>query len=107
MIRHDIFITIDLQLFKLWLLLSKNFNPSEVPLQTIFMCALNLKDKKPKEQEAKDDLTHPFLKKSEKGPPTYKEPSSFLTTQMQNKKSLLSDRRASHGGLPERGMCWS
>ncbi|XP_039224819.1 hormonally up-regulated neu tumor-associated kinase isoform X1 [Crotalus tigris] len=59
-------------------------------------------DKKTKEQEAKGDLTHPFLKKSEKSLPTYKEPSSCLTTQMQNKKSLLSDRRASHGGLPER-----
>ncbi|ETE73481.1 Hormonally up-regulated neu tumor-associated kinase, partial [Ophiophagus hannah] len=59
-------------------------------------------DKKNKEQEAKDELSHPFLKKSEKSLPTYKEPSSCLTTQMQNKKSLLSDRRASHGGLPEK-----
>ncbi|XP_013911345.1 PREDICTED: hormonally up-regulated neu tumor-associated kinase isoform X3 [Thamnophis sirtalis] len=63
------------------------------------MCALILKDKKSKEQDAKDDLSHPFLKKSDKSPPTYKEPSSCLTTQM---KSLLSDRRASHGGLPEK-----
>ncbi|XP_063161508.1 hormonally up-regulated neu tumor-associated kinase isoform X3 [Candoia aspera] len=59
-------------------------------------------DKKNKEQETKDDPSHPFLKKSEKNPPTYKEPSSCLTTQMQNKKSLLSDRRASHGGMPEK-----
>ncbi|XP_026556389.1 hormonally up-regulated neu tumor-associated kinase [Pseudonaja textilis] len=59
-------------------------------------------DKKNKEQEAKDELSHPFLKKSEKSLATYKEPSSCLTTQMQNKKSLLSDRRASHGGLPEK-----
>uniref|UniRef100_A0A8C6X8X1 non-specific serine/threonine protein kinase n=1 Tax=Naja naja TaxID=35670 RepID=A0A8C6X8X1_NAJNA len=45
------------------------------------------------EQEAKDELSHPFLKKTEKSLPTYKEASSCLTTQMQNKKSLLSDRR--------------
>ncbi|KAM6448403.1 hormonally up-regulated neu tumor-associated kinase isoform 1-T1 [Liasis olivaceus] len=59
-------------------------------------------DKKNKEQETKDDPSHPFLKKSEKNPPAYKEPSSCLTTQMQNKKSVLSDRRASHGGMPEK-----
>ncbi|XP_070606423.1 hormonally up-regulated neu tumor-associated kinase isoform X3 [Erythrolamprus reginae] len=60
------------------------------------------KDKKSKEQDAQDELSHPFLKKSEKSLPTYKEPSSCLTTQMHNKKSLLSDRRASHGGLSEK-----
>ncbi|XP_070606422.1 hormonally up-regulated neu tumor-associated kinase isoform X2 [Erythrolamprus reginae] len=59
-------------------------------------------DKKSKEQDAQDELSHPFLKKSEKSLPTYKEPSSCLTTQMHNKKSLLSDRRASHGGLSEK-----
>lgn len=34
--KHDIFITIDLQLFELWMLLLKLFNPSEVPLANHF-----------------------------------------------------------------------
>nr|XP_056714307.1 hormonally up-regulated neu tumor-associated kinase [Euleptes europaea] len=59
-------------------------------------------DKKVKEQETKEEHLHPFLKKSDKNPSSYKEPSSSLMAQIQNAKALLSDRRASQGSAPEK-----
>ncbi|XP_077198653.1 hormonally up-regulated neu tumor-associated kinase isoform X1 [Paroedura picta] len=59
-------------------------------------------DKKAKEQEIKEEHLHPLLKKSEKNPSSYKEPSSSLMTQIQNAKALLSDRKTTQGSAPEK-----
>ncbi|XP_060090321.1 hormonally up-regulated neu tumor-associated kinase isoform X2 [Heteronotia binoei] len=61
-----------------------------------------LRDKKVKEQETKEEHFHPLLKKSEKTPPSYKEPSSSLMTQIQNAKALLSDHKTTQGSTPEK-----
>lgn len=75
--------------------------------QTVFVYVLlNLKDKKAKEQETKEEPLHPLLKKSEKNSPTYKEPPTCLLTQIQTTKALLNDHKATQGGAPEKGK-WS
>ncbi|NWW75424.1 HUNK kinase, partial [Climacteris rufus] len=61
----------------------------------------NLKDQKLREQEKKGQILHRQLpKKTEKGPVSYRQPSSCLVSQMQNTKALLKDRKvAKAGGL--------
>lgn len=84
----------------------KNFLKELLIKPHFFVCLLcfNLKDKKVKEQEIKDDHLHPLLKKSEKNPSSYKEPSSSIMAQVQNAKALLSDRKTTQGSVPEKGM---
>ncbi|XP_077900655.1 hormonally up-regulated neu tumor-associated kinase isoform X2 [Ictidomys tridecemlineatus] len=61
-------------------------------------------DKKPKEQEKRGDFLHrPFAKKMDKNPPpSYRQPSASLITQIQNTKALLKDRKASKSGFPDK-----
>ncbi|NXS25904.1 HUNK kinase, partial [Pomatostomus ruficeps] len=63
----------------------------------------NLKDKKPKEREKKGEILHRQLpKKTEKGPVSYRQPSSCLISQIQNTKALLKDRKVAKAGGPEK-----
>ncbi|NXY58627.1 HUNK kinase, partial [Callaeas wilsoni] len=63
----------------------------------------NLKDKKLKEQEKKGEILHRQLpKKTEKGPVSYRQPSSCLISQIQNTKALLKDRKVAKTGALEK-----
>ncbi|MBZ3871693.1 Hormonally up-regulated neu tumor-associated kinase [Sciurus carolinensis] len=62
-----------------------------------------VQDKKPKEQEKRGDFLHrPFAKKMDKNPPSYRQPSASLITQIQNTKALLKDRKTSKSGFPDK-----
>uniref|UniRef100_A0A8C8SGD1 non-specific serine/threonine protein kinase n=1 Tax=Pelusios castaneus TaxID=367368 RepID=A0A8C8SGD1_9SAUR len=65
-------------------------------------------DKKQKEQEKKGELLHrPVLKKTEKNPPSYRQPSSCLIAQIQNTKALLKDRKTIKTGKEDTGCVTS
>nr|XP_017518153.2 hormonally up-regulated neu tumor-associated kinase isoform X1 [Manis javanica]XP_036870704.1 hormonally up-regulated neu tumor-associated kinase isoform X2 [Manis javanica] len=62
-----------------------------------------VQDEKPKEQERRGDFLHrPFSKKFDKNPPSHKQPSASLTSQIQSAKALLKDRKAPRSGFPDK-----
>ncbi|XP_050189422.1 hormonally up-regulated neu tumor-associated kinase isoform X1 [Myiozetetes cayanensis] len=59
--------------------------------------------KKLKEQGEKGEILHRQPpKKTEKGPVSYRQPSSCLVSQIQNTKALLKDRKGAKAGGPEK-----